>query len=56
MLINSNKRHNICSLRAFSSVVMQMPGWNPQRWDTASTLPKFCVVLYIFCCVSFCVL
>jgi hypothetical protein len=43
--------------RASSSIVRQMPGYNPQRWGTASTLPKtFCVVLYIFCFVSFCVL
>jgi energy-coupling factor transporter transmembrane protein EcfT len=34
--------------RAFSSVVRQMPGWNPQRRSTARTLPS-CVALCIFC-------
>jgi len=41
-----------CWLRffhAFSSVVRQMPGYNPQRRGTAHTLPNFCVVLFIFC-------
>ena len=33
--------------RAFSSVVRQMPGYNPQRRSTARTLPNFYVVLYI---------
>ena len=42
--------------RAFSLVVRQMPGWNPQRRGTACTLPNFCVVLCIVCFVSFCVL
>jgi len=44
--------------RAFSSVVMQMPVYKPQRRGTAPTLPKclccsiyclFCIVLCIFC-------
>jgi len=49
--------------RAFSSVVRQMPGYNPQRRGTARTLPKFLccsiyclfsVVLYILCkCVLY---
>ena len=39
----------------FSSVVRQIPGYNPQRRGTARTLPNFCV-LYIVCFVSFCVL
>ena len=34
--------------RAFSSVVRQMPGQNPQIRSTARTLPDFCVVLCIF--------
>ena len=38
--------------RAFSSVVRQMPGLNPQRRDTARTLRNFCVVLCIFLCCS----
>ena len=37
--------------RAFSSVVRQMPGYNPQRRGTAHTLPNFYVVLCIFCVV-----
>jgi hypothetical protein len=37
--------------RAFSSVVRQMPGWNPQRRGTARTLPNFFVFLCIFCVV-----
>ena len=48
-------------LRAFSSVTRQMPGSNPQRRGTASTLPIFCVVLRIFelfyvflCCSMYC--
>jgi hypothetical protein len=41
---------------AFSSVVRQMPGWNPQRRGTKRTLPNFCVVLCIVCFVSFYVL
>ena len=41
---------------ASSSVVRQMPGYNPQRRDTARTFPNFCVVLYTVCFVSFCVL
>jgi len=36
-------------LPCFSSVVGQMPGYNPQERGTARTLPNFCVVLYIFC-------
>jgi len=49
--------------RAFSSVVRQMPRYNPQRRGTALTLPNFClfyvyfcVVLCIVCFVSLCVL
>jgi len=42
--------------RTFSSVVSQMPGWNPQRQGTAQTLPNFCVVVCIVCFVSFSVL
>jgi hypothetical protein len=42
--------------RAFSSVVRQMPGYNPQRRGMARSLPKFWVVLYIVRFVSFCVL
>jgi len=38
--------------RAFSSVVRQIPGWNPQRRATARILPNFCVVLCIFLCCS----
>jgi magnesium-transporting ATPase (P-type) len=34
---------------AFSSVVRQMPGQNPQTQGTARTLPNFWVVLCIFC-------
>ena len=43
--------------RAFSSVVRQKPGYNPQRRGTARTLPNFCVVLCIVCVVlpNFCV-
>jgi hypothetical protein len=44
--------------RAFSSVVMQMPGYNPQRRSTARNLPNFYVVLYIsfvLCCSVYCV-
>jgi hypothetical protein len=45
--------------RAFSSVVRQMPGYNSQRRDTASTLTKLvnCVVLCIVCvnCVVPCI-
>jgi len=47
--------------RAFSSVVRQMPGYNPQKRGTARTLPNFCVVLYIsvlfylfLCCYMYC--
>jgi len=44
--------------RAFSSVVRQMPGYNPQRQGTARTLPKlnvsFCVLFVckfvMYCC------
>ena len=43
-------------LRAFSSVVRQMLGYNPQRRGTAHTLPNFAVVVYIVCFVSFFVL
>jgi len=41
---------------AYSSVVRQKPGYNPQRQGTARILPNFCVVLCIVCFVSFCVL
>jgi hypothetical protein len=42
--------------RAFSSVVRQMPGWNPQRRGTARTLPKFCVgSIYFLFCVFLCI-
>ena len=37
--------------RAFSSVVRQMPGWNPQRRSTARTLSNFLLLLYIYICV-----
>jgi len=37
--------------RAFSSLVWQMPGQNPQRQGTARTLPNFCFVICIFCVV-----
>ena len=40
---------------AFSSVVMQMPGYNSQRWGTAPTLPKSFVLFYVLFVVSFCV-
>ena len=47
--------------RAFSSVVRQMPGLNPQRRGTTHTIPNFCVVLCIFllfyvflCCSMYC--
>jgi len=48
---------------AYSSVVRQMPGYNPQRRGTARTLPKslccptyflFCVILYIVCVLYYC--
>jgi hypothetical protein len=38
--------------RAFSSVVRQMPGKNPQIRGTARTVPSCCVVLCIFLCSS----
>jgi hypothetical protein len=40
--------------RAFSSVVRQMPEYNPQRRGTASTLPKFlcCSIYCLFLCRS----
>ena len=44
-------------LRAFSSVVRQMPGYNPQRRATARTLPKFFVLIYtlfVLCCSMYC--
>jgi hypothetical protein len=41
--------------RAFSSVVRQMPGYNPQRRGTGRTLPKI-LCCSIHCFVSFCVL
>jgi len=34
--------------RAFSSVVRQMSGWNPQKWGMSRILPNFCVILCIF--------
>jgi hypothetical protein len=37
--------------RAFSSVVRQILGWNPQRQGTACPLPNFCVVLCTVCVV-----
>ena len=39
--------------RAFSSVVRQMPEYNPQRRGTARTLPKFlcCSIYCLFCVV-----
>jgi hypothetical protein len=39
--------------RAFPSVVRQMPGYNSQRWGTASTFPKFlwCSMYCLFCVV-----
>jgi hypothetical protein len=47
--------------RAFSSVVRQMPGYNPQKRGTVRTLPNFCVVIYIsvlfylfLCCYMYC--
>ena len=43
--------------RAFSSVVRQMPGYNWQRWGHGPhSSQTFCVVLRIFCFVSFCLL
>ena len=42
--------------RAFSSVVRQMPGYNPQRRGTARTLPKFlCCSIYCLFCVVLCI-
>jgi hypothetical protein len=42
---------------AFSSVVRQIPGYNPQRQGTAHTLPKFlcCLIYCLFCvpCIVF---
>jgi hypothetical protein len=42
--------------RAFSSVVRQMRGYNPQRRDTVRTLPKFlyCSIYCLFC-VDLCI-
>jgi hypothetical protein len=34
-------------VRAFSSVVRQMPGYNSQREGTARTLPKLIVLFYV---------
>jgi hypothetical protein len=40
---------------ASSSVVRQMPGYSPQRWGTARTLPKFlCCSIYCLFCVVLC--
>jgi hypothetical protein len=44
-------------LRAFSSVVRQMPGYNLQRQGTARTLPKifvFFYVLFVLCRSVYC--
>ena len=44
--------------RAFSSTVLQMPWYNPQRQGTARTLPKIFVlfyVLFVFCRSVYCV-
>jgi hypothetical protein len=39
-----------------SSVVRQMPGYNPQRRDRACTLPKFvCCSIYCLFCVVLCI-
>jgi len=61
MYLHRASRHSSANLTEvfpcfFSSVVRQMPGYNPQRRGTARTLPNFCVVLCIVCFVSFCVL
>jgi hypothetical protein len=41
--------------RAFSSVVRQMPGQNPQSWGTARSLLKFlCCSMYCLFCVVLC--
>jgi hypothetical protein len=42
-------------LRAFSSVVRQMPGYNPQRPGTARTLPKLLCSIYCLFCVVLCI-
>jgi hypothetical protein len=42
--------------RAFSSVVRQMPGWNPQRRGTARTPLNFCLFCVLLCSMFFCVL
>jgi len=42
--------------RAFSSVVRQKPGHNPQRQGMARTFPKFLCCSITFCFVLFCVL
>ena len=42
--------------RVFSSVVKQMPGWNPQIWGSACTLLNCCVILCTVRFVSFYVL
>ena len=42
--------------RAFSSVLRQMPGYNPQRRGTARTPPKFlCCPIYCLFCVVLCI-
>jgi len=42
--------------RAFSSVVRQMPGYNPERQGTARTLPEFlCCSMYCLFCVFLCI-
>jgi hypothetical protein len=40
--------------RAFSSVVRQMPGFNPQRWGTARTLQFLCCSVYCLCVNVYC--
>jgi len=51
-----NKLHCLRFFRAFSSVVRQMPGCNPQRRGTARTLLLKIFVFYILFFVLFCVL
>jgi hypothetical protein len=42
--------------RAFSSVVRQMPWYNPQRRDTAYTFPKWlCCSIYCLFCIILCI-
>ena len=44
----THRLHWLRFFRAFSSVVRQMPRYNPQRWGTARTLPK-CLCSSIYC-------